>query len=368
MTQESSFALAILKRAALSVRQTIEATWLSSTGSTFTKCDVASGIASLHEGIGNAAARIHAENRGAGPLGWALPGRLDAKSQRNIFHECIGPGKGGRPRASRRERRATWSGITRMQDPKTPASDRADKMLVALGYFASRASAQAAIAAGLVIVDGKALLRPADKLSSSAHIVCEAAHPYVSRGGVKLAHALDTFHIDPAGLICLDLGASTGGFTDVLLRRGAAHVTCVDVGHGQLHDSIRSNPRVTSHERLNARDLNPGHLPGPPQLIVCDLSFVSLAKVLSVPLGLAAPGGVVVALFKPQFEVGPENVGKGGLVTDLSAADVAATRLEAWMAEHGWPIVAWKPSPVAGGDGNAERLFKAEGTPGPAAS
>ncbi|MBU4567898.1 MAG: TlyA family RNA methyltransferase, partial [Alphaproteobacteria bacterium] len=201
-----------------------------------------------------------------------------------------------------------------MSDPNIPSSDRADRMLVALGHFGSRAAAQAAIAAGLVFADGKPVAKASESLSRDAAIQSEAAHPYVSRGGLKLARALEVFGIDPAGLHCLDLGASTGGFTDVLLRAGAAHVTCVDVGHGQLHAKIASDDRVTSLERLNARNLTAAHLEAPPQLIVCDLSFVSLEKVLTVPLSLAAPKAVLIALFKPQFEVGPSNVGKGGLV------------------------------------------------------
>ncbi|MDP1554282.1 MAG: SAM-dependent methyltransferase, partial [Hyphomonas sp.] len=151
-----------------------------------------------------------------------------------------------------------------MSDSERPLTDRADKMLVALGHFGSRAAAQAAIAAGLVIADGKVIAKPSESLSRDAVIQSEAAHPYVSRGGLKLARALDVFGVDPAGLTCLDLGASTGGFTDVLLRAGAAHVTCVDVGHGQLHAKIEADPRVTAYERLNARNLTAAHLAAPP--------------------------------------------------------------------------------------------------------
>ncbi|WP_291205555.1 TlyA family RNA methyltransferase [Hyphomonas sp.] len=243
-----------------------------------------------------------------------------------------------------------------MQDDNTSATDRADKMLVALGHFGSRAAAQAAIAAGLVTSDGKVIAKSSETLSRDAVIRSEAAHPYVSRGGLKLARALDVFSVNPAGLTCLDLGASTGGFTDVLLRRGAAHVTCVDVGHGQLHEKIAADPRVISHERLNAKALTQAHLAAPPQLIVGDLSFVSLAKVLDTPLALAAPQATLIALFKPQFEVGPENVGKGGLVTSDEATEVALGGFLNYLMSKDWRIEAPQPSPIPGGDGNREWL------------
>jgi 23S rRNA (cytidine1920-2'-O)/16S rRNA (cytidine1409-2'-O)-methyltransferase len=243
-----------------------------------------------------------------------------------------------------------------MTEPGSPSTDRADKMLVALGHFGSRAAAQAAIAAGLVFADGKVIAKPSETLSRDASIQSEAAHPYVSRGGLKLAGALDVFSVDPAGLACLDLGASTGGFTDVLLRAGAAHVTCVDVGRGQLHAKIADDPRVTSFERLNARDLSTDHLTTPPQLIVCDLSFVSLAKVLDVPLSLAAPAATIIALFKPQFEVGPSNVGRGGLVTDDAATETALGAFLNYLIQAGWRVEAPQPSPIPGGDGNREWL------------
>lgn len=243
-----------------------------------------------------------------------------------------------------------------MSDPNLPVSERADKMLVALGHFGSRAAAQAAIAAGLVTADGKVIAKPSESLSRDADIRSEAAHPYVSRGGLKLARALEVFSVDPAGLTCLDLGASTGGFTDVLLRGGAAQVTCVDVGHGQLHEKIGADPRVISHERLNAKALTAAHVSAPPHLIVCDLSFVSLAKVLDTPLALSAPGAVLIALFKPQFEVGPENVGKGGLVTDDEATEAALGGFLKYLLSKDWRIEAPQPSPIPGGDGNREWL------------
>jgi 23S rRNA (cytidine1920-2'-O)/16S rRNA (cytidine1409-2'-O)-methyltransferase len=237
--------------------------------------------------------------------------------------------------------------------------DRADRLLVTLGLFESRASARAAIEAGLVRAGGVQVTKPAQDISADAVIEADPAHPYVSRGGLKLAHGLEAFGIDPAGQACLDIGASTGGFTEVLLLNGARHVTAVDVGRGQLHPRIAADPRVTNLEATDARSLTPDRLPEAPTLLVCDASFISLEKLLEVPLSLAAPGADFVGLFKPQFQVGRDHVGKGGIVTDLAAADAAAERFEAWMKEKGWPIHAWTASPISGGDGNAERLFHA---------
>lgn len=249
-----------------------------------------------------------------------------------------------------------------MSDPSPPHRERADRMLVALGHFDSRAAAQAAIAAGRVTVDGRVIRKPAEPVSRDARITAAPAHPYVSRGGLKLAHALRTFGVDPAGLHCLDLGASTGGFTDVLLQAGAAGITCVDVGHGQLHPKIAADPRVVSHEGLNARDLTAQHFSAPPQLIVCDLSFVSLAKVLAVPLSLAGPDAVLIALFKPQFEVGPDHVGKGGIVTDQEASGRALQAFLDYLTGIGWRPDEPINSPIEGGDGNREFLVMARRT------
>ncbi|MFN3313161.1 MAG: TlyA family RNA methyltransferase [Hyphomonas sp.] len=244
-----------------------------------------------------------------------------------------------------------------MSDPLIPDKERADRMLVALGHFPSRAAAQAAIAAGQVTANGRPVRKPSETLARDAVITAEAAHPYVSRGGLKLAHALDQFGVDPSGLHALDLGASTGGFTDVLLRRGAAHVTAIDVGRGQLHPTIASDPRVTAIEGLNARDLAADQLVRPPDLIVCDLSFVSMEKVLSVPLSLAAPDARLIALFKPQFEVGKGNVGRGGIVTDDAATADALAAFPRFLETQGWQAEAPIDSPVTGGDGNREHLF-----------
>ncbi len=250
-----------------------------------------------------------------------------------------------------------------MSDTESPRMDRADKMLVALGHFESRAAARAAIEAGLVSADGKPVTKPSETLSSSAQIAAAPAHPYVSRGGVKLAHALDIFAINPLGLTCLDIGASTGGFTDVLLRRGAAHVTAIDVGHGQLHPSLAADARVTALEGLDARSVTSAHLSGAPALIVCDTSFIALAKLLAAPLSLAAPQAGLIALFKPQFEVGRDHVGKGGIVKDETAVAAAQAALSDWLGASGWPVLQWTASPITGGDGNREALLHARRLP-----
>lgn len=216
-----------------------------------------------------------------------------------------------------------------------------------------------AIEAGNVKVDGSPALKPGQIVSEASAIDWTPAHPWVSRGGVKLAHALDAFGLDPAGRFCLDVGASTGGFTDVLLARGARHVTAVDVGRGQLHPRLAGDARVTSLEETDARSLEPNMLAEPPTLVVCDASFIGLAKLLDRPLSLAAAGSDLVALFKPQFEVGPSHVGKGGIVVDDEATDRAARELESWLSSRGWIVRQWTASPIAGGDGNRERLFHA---------
>lgn len=237
--------------------------------------------------------------------------------------------------------------------------DRADKLLVSLGLFESRAAARAAIDAGNVTAGGVLVRKPSQILSSEDDIAATPAHPYVSRGGLKLAHGLDVFGVNPEGRLCLDIGASTGGFTDVLLRAGADHVVAVDVGRGQFHASLAADPRVTSLEAQDARALTSEMLGGAPSLLVCDASFIALEKLLSVPLSLASDRAEFVGLFKPQFQVGRDHVGKGGLVTDTQAADRAASDFADWMAMQGWPISAWTDSPIMGGDGNAERLFHA---------
>ena len=238
-------------------------------------------------------------------------------------------------------------------------TDRADRLLVELGHFESRASAQAAIAAGQVQVNGIVVGKASQKISAKDRIEAEPAHPWVSRGGVKLAHALDVFCVDPAGRHCLDVGASTGGFTDVLLARGAGSVVAVDVGRGQLHPKIAGDERVTSLEATDARALTADRLGEAPSLIVCDASFIALEKLLGVPLSLAGEGAELVTLFKPQFQVGREHVGKGGLVSDRAAVEQAEAAFCEWLADRNWAASASTDSPIRGGDGNAERLILA---------
>lgn len=238
-------------------------------------------------------------------------------------------------------------------------SRRLDVELVQRGLAPSRAQAREAIETGKVTVNGVLATKAGQVVSDGALIEAIPLHPWVSRGGIKLAHALDVFKVDPAGRHCLDIGSSTGGFTDVLLSRGARRVVAVDVGSGQLHPRLRDDPRVISLETTDARSLAPDAIIEPPTLLVCDASFIGLAKLLAVPLSLAAPDARLVALFKPQFEVGRENIGKGGIVTDLAATDAAAQALTGWLEQAGWAVEAWTDSPIAGGDGNRERLFLA---------
>jgi 23S rRNA (cytidine1920-2'-O)/16S rRNA (cytidine1409-2'-O)-methyltransferase len=243
------------------------------------------------------------------------------------------------------------------------AKERLDVALVRLGLAESRASARASIEAGLVQVNGRLALKPAELTGPDAEISFERAHPWASRGGLKLDHALTAFAVDPAGRACLDIGSSTGGFTDVLLARGAHSVTSVDVGTGQMIARLRTDPRVRLIESTDARALTPGIIGEPPGLVVCDASYIGLAKVLPVPLSLAATGAELVALFKPQFEVGPAHVGRGGIVNDDAATLRAADALAAALSGLGWPVIGWTGSPIRGGDGNRERLLHARRSP-----
>jgi 23S rRNA (cytidine1920-2'-O)/16S rRNA (cytidine1409-2'-O)-methyltransferase len=203
--------------------------------------------------------------------------------------------------------------------------------------------------------------KPSQLLNETGSIKYERAHPYVSRGALKLAGALNHFKLEPHGLVCLDIGASTGGFTEVLLLRGAAKVYAVDVGHGQLVPKIANDPRVVSLERLNARELTNQHIVGQrPQAIVADVSFISLQLALPPALEMAEKNAWLVALFKPQFEVGREFVGKGGIVRDDYQRMSALTGFVGWLNEQGdWSVLGWIDSPVAGGDGNREFLVAA---------
>jgi 23S rRNA (cytidine1920-2'-O)/16S rRNA (cytidine1409-2'-O)-methyltransferase len=229
------------------------------------------------------------------------------------------------------------------------------------GLAGSREKAQALILAGLVSCAGKRIDKPGQQLAADATVELKGQrHPWVSRGGVKLAHAVEQFRICVDGAVALDIGVSTGGFTDVLLSRGAKRVYAVDVGHGQLAWKLRQDPRVVVHERLNARYLTREHVPEPVDIITCDASFISLATVLPASLALAAERADLVALVKPQFEAGREHVGKGGVVRDLSVHEEVCQRAAAWIAaQPGWSVVGIVESPVLGPEGNREFLLYA---------
>lgn len=236
---------------------------------------------------------------------------------------------------------------------------RADRLLVERGHFESRARAQAAIEAGLVTADDRPVTRASDRLDPGARIVARPPHPFVSRGGLKLAAALDAFGFDPAGRVCLDVGASTGGFTDALLKRGAAHVYAVDVGHGQLHASLGRDPRVTSLEGRDARALDRGLVPVPPDITAVDVSFIALRLVLPAIVPLMAQGGALAALIKPQFEAGRDRVGRGGIVRDAGVHAAVCAEVRAVLDGLGLSVLDLIPSPIAGGDGNREFLVGA---------
>ncbi|MBX3446424.1 MAG: TlyA family RNA methyltransferase [Parvibaculaceae bacterium] len=238
---------------------------------------------------------------------------------------------------------------------------RLDLALVERGLAPTRARAQGAIRAGHVRIGGKIAAKPSDMVSDADEIELDGLeHPYVSRGALKLVHALDTFGLDPSGAICLDLGASTGGFTQVLLARGAANVVAVDVGHGQLAKEIAADPRVRAIEGLNAKDVTREAVPEPVSFIVADLSFIGLRKALPPSLALAEPGATLVALIKPQFEAGPENVGRGGIVRDEALRRKICDEIAAWLEhEAGWRVLGLTESPIEGGDGNVEFLIAA---------
>ncbi len=233
---------------------------------------------------------------------------------------------------------------------------RADLLLVARGLAESRAKARAAIEAGGVFANGAQLTKAADLVAEDAALEVAPAHPWVSRGGVKLAHALEAFGVDPAGRVCLDVGASTGGFTHVLLTQAAARVYAVDVGQGQLHASLRDDPRVVSLEKTDARRLTREAIPEPPSLIVCDVSFIGAAKALATPLSLAAEQADLLTLIKPQFEAGPH---KNSVLAEAEARAAAQAALEGLAGLEGFSAVAVIDSPIRGGDGNLELLLHA---------
>lgn len=236
---------------------------------------------------------------------------------------------------------------------------RIDIALVERGLFPSRAKAREAIEAGLVSIEGRTVSKPSEPVDADARIEATAPYEWVSRGGVKLAAALDAFAIDPAGLSCLDVGASTGGFAHVLLARSAAHVTCADVGTGQLHPAIAADARVKCMEQTDARKLSVADLPARADLIVIDVSFISLDRILPHVLTLAAPAAKFVALVKPQFEAGPENVRKGVVRDHRIHADVCE-KIEKLVRDLGWRRIGLMASPIEGGDGNREFLIAAE--------
>ena len=232
---------------------------------------------------------------------------------------------------------------------------RLDVMVARNGLAESRERAQALIIAGKVRVAGETVRRPDRSISDDAAISVESGPDFASRGALKLGPALDGFEVDPRGRICADIGASTGGFTDVLLRRGAAKVFAIDVGRGLIHWRLRQDPRVVVIERVNARDLTA--FPEPVSLIVVDVSFISLEKVLPA-LRQAAPDAEVVALFKPQFEVGRTEVGKGGIVRDPVAIEAALRRFRAWCPPNGYEVAGEAPSAVTGAGGNQEFFLR----------
>ena len=235
---------------------------------------------------------------------------------------------------------------------------RIDHLLVSRGLFDSRAQAQAAIEAGRVKADGVVVRKSSEKVAETARIEAEPAHRWVGRGALKLDHALTLWSVQVEGRTVLDVGASTGGFTEVCLSRGAARVFAVDVGSAQMHPRVAADPRVTNLEQTDARDLTPALIPEPPQLIVCDASFIGLAKVLPAALALAAADADLVTLVKPQFEAsGPHGVGRKGVVRDTGAHQAAVASVSAWLEAQGWAVRAATESPITGGDGNAEFLL-----------
>ena len=250
-----------------------------------------------------------------------------------------------------------------MVSSRSSEGDRLDRALVARGLAPSRARARALIDAGAVTVAGRVAAKPSETVALDAPITVGADPcPWVGRAGLKLDHALSRLALSPEG-IALDLGASTGGFTEVLLARGAAHVHALDVGHGQLHPRLAADPRVTLHEGVNARAIPAGLIP-PVDWITADLSFISLETALPPALALARPGARLVALIKPQFEAGRVAVGKGGIVADPEIHDAVCARIAAVLTAAGWAFLGLVPSPVTGGDGNREFLIAAA-RPGP---
>jgi 23S rRNA (cytidine1920-2'-O)/16S rRNA (cytidine1409-2'-O)-methyltransferase len=236
---------------------------------------------------------------------------------------------------------------------------RVDQLLVERGLVESRSRAQALVMAGLVLSGGKRVDKPGQQMAEDAPLELKGQdHPWVSRGGLKLVEAIDRFALDPTGKVAIDVGASTGGFTDVLLTKGAAKVYAVDVGHGQLAWKLRSDERVVVLERTNARYLSAEHIPEAVDMVVCDASFIGLETVLPTAMGFVRAGGWLVALIKPQFEVGKGRVGKGGVVREPELHTEVCERIEAWLAAlPGWSVLGLCESPIKGPEGNKEFLI-----------
>ncbi len=247
--------------------------------------------------------------------------------------------------------------------PAKPAKRRVDQLLVERGLAESRARAQALVMAGLVFIGDNKVDKPGQQVADDiAMTVRGRDHPWVSRGGIKLAHAIEHFGLDPAGATAMDIGSSTGGFTDVLLTHGAEHVFAVDSGTNQLAWRLREDPRVTVLEQTSARILTPALIDRPCNWVVCDASFIGLAKVLDVPLQLAATPCQLVALIKPQFEVGREEVGKGGVVRDPALHARVCEDVRGWIEGLGWEVQGIVVSPITGPQGNVEFLIAARRT------
>ncbi|MFN3474641.1 MAG: TlyA family RNA methyltransferase [Blastomonas sp.] len=243
---------------------------------------------------------------------------------------------------------------------KTPKM-RVDQLLVERGLVESRARAQALILAGLVFAGERKVAKAGETLATDAAIEVRGRdHPWVSRGGIKLAHALDHFCIDVTGMTAIDVGSSTGGFTDVLLTRGADHVFAVDSGTNQLAWKLRQDSRVTVHEQTSARILTDAQITRPIDIVVCDASFIALDKVLPVPMSFARPGAWLAALIKPQFEVGRDQIGKGGVVRDPALHAAVCERVMQWLESIDWPVIGLTQSPITGPSGNVEFLVAAQ--------
>ncbi len=242
-----------------------------------------------------------------------------------------------------------------------PRKTRIDQLLVDRGLAESRSRAQALILAGLVFAGERKVAKAGETVTSDAAIEVRGRdHPWVSRGGIKLVHALDHFGIDVTGMTAIDVGSSTGGFTDVLLTRGAAHVFAVDSGTNQLAWKLRQDDRVTVHEQTSARILTDTHITRPIDIVVCDASFIALDKVLPVPMGFAKPGAWLAALIKPQFEVGKDQIGKGGVVRDPALHAAVCDRVMRWLESIDWPVTGLTQSPITGPSGNIEFLVAAQ--------